>query len=145
MKALTLIALTFCLIASSCSRVKDKAKETINEGGETVGKSASEFFEGVADGVEESFQRTVVLSPELQEKGLKMGKHQMGDDNKLNLYLIFDQDFNGTLRAAVADKNGLEYGRTSLDIVATAGDAGYYDFVFDSRTDIELKSVITIQ
>lgn len=147
---LTLITL-FALLTISCDRVKNKTKETINKGGETVGKTASEFIEGVTEGVEQILQCEISLSQALMDQGLSTGKFSIedgaagGDDNKLTLYIIFDKDFSATLRAKAFDKNGLEIGRVTLDVEGKAGDAGYYDFVFDTRTYIEVKSKITIE
>lgn len=47
--------------------------------------------------------------------------------------------------AKAYDKTGLELGRARLDIKAKAGEAGYYDFIFDKRSYIEVKSRITFE
>lgn len=141
----------FALVVMSCGRVKKKTKDTINKGGETIGKTASEFIEGVTEGVEQTLQCKLTLSQELQEKGLKTGKFTIqsgpteGNNNQLTLYLIFDKAFKGTLKAKVVDKNGLEIGRSKSEVEGAAGDSGYFDFDFDKRTYIEVKSVITIE
>jgi hypothetical protein len=49
-KILVLLLLVFTLV--SCNQIKSKTKETINESGEIVGKSASEFIEGVSEGID---------------------------------------------------------------------------------------------
>ncbi|MBR9861503.1 hypothetical protein GYB22_12320 [bacterium] len=139
------------LITLSCSKVKKKTKETINKGGETVGKSASEFFEGVSEGVEKTLECEVILSQELNNKGLQTGKYTINNDslvgnkNQLTLYLIFNEDFKAPLTAKAYDKNGLEIGRTKLEVEGKAGDAGYFDFTFNKRTYIEVKSKILIE
>ena len=146
------ISLVLCaLLIISCNRVKQESKEAINKSGETVGKTASEFFEGVSEGVEKTLQCEVSLSQNLQERGLKTGKFTIendtagGNENQLTLYLIFDKDFKGPLVAKAYDKSGLEIGRTKLEVNRNAGDAGYYDFVFDTRTYIEVRSKIVIE
>lgn len=150
MKQLILITL-LSIFAISCDTVKRKTKQAINKGGETVGKTATEFIEGVTEGVDLTLQCELLLSQDLMDQGLKTGKFSIddgiegGNENKLILYLIFDKDFNDTMMARVFDKNGLEIGRTKLKVEGQAGDAGYYDFVFDKRTYIEVKSKITIE
>ena len=145
------ILLLILLVAVSCGKVKEKAKEGINKGGETVGKTATEFFEGVAEGVGKTLQCEIVLSQELQDKGVKIGKFSInnspegGTNNLLTQYLIFDKDFDSSISAKAFDKNGLEIGRTTLDIENKAGNAGYYDFAFDKRTYIEVKSKILLE
>jgi hypothetical protein len=42
------------------------------------------------------------------------------------------------------DKEGLEFGRTKLQVKGKAGDASFFDFVFDPRSAIEVKSTIEI-
>ena len=49
------------------------------------------------------------------------------------------------LRISVTDKNGLEYGRLNKSIERKAGDAGFIEFVFTSKTDIEDESHILIE
>jgi hypothetical protein len=143
--------LIFATACVSCGRINQKTKETINEGGEAVGKTATEFFEGVSEGVDKTLQCKIVLSQDLRDKGLQTGKFSIaadtsgGQNNVLVLYVIFDQDFSGSVSAKSFDKTGLETGRTKLVIEGKAGEAKYYDFVFDKRTYIEAKSRITIE
>ncbi len=149
-KTITLLIL-LTILTISCNRAKEKTKEAINKGGETVGKTATEFFEGVSEGVDKTLQCDISLSQNLQNKGLKTGKFSIENDttgavnNLLTLYLIFDKDFNDTLTVKAFDKNELEIGRTRLEVESKAGDASYYDFVFDRRTYIEVKSKILIE
>jgi len=146
-KLLTLLA----LLTISCDRVKKKTKEAINKGGETVGKTATEFFEGVSEGVDKTLQCELTLSKDLIKKGLKTGKFSIendsegGKNNLLTLYLIFEKDLKAQLTIKAFDKNNLEIGRTKMKIEGKEGNAKYYDFVFDKRTYIEVKSTITIE
>jgi len=39
----------------------------------------------------------------------------------------------------------LEIGRTKIDIEGKADEAGYFDFIFDKRSDIEVKSKIVLE
>jgi hypothetical protein len=139
------------LFLSSCNGFKEKTKETINNGGETVGKTATEFFEGVSEGVDKTLQCELRLSKDLSEKGLKTGKFLIANDslgnenNVVSLYLIFEKDFKGTVQVKVTDKNGLESGRVKTAIEGKAGEGKYYDFIFDKRANIEVKSKITIE
>lgn len=126
----------------SCDWAKDKAKSTLNKTGEIVGKTGSEIADGVSKGVEESFANSVILSDDLGQSGVKMGKVMITStdstsDNILAAYLIFDKPFLGKITAKVMDVNGQEFGRASVTIDAKADDAGFYDFVFDKRTNID--------
>ena len=142
--------LSVLMLLVSCSRVKEKAKETINKSGEAVGKTATEFFEGVYEGVDKTLQCELSLSNVLTDKGLKTGKFAVesadgGRNNQLTVYLIFDKDFKSPVTAKVFDKNGLEIGRTKIDVEGKADETGYFDFVFDKRSYIEVKSKIVLE
>ena len=149
MKHIILI-LSILMLLASCGKVKEKAKETINKSGETVGKTATEFFEGVAEGIDKTLQCELSLSQSLIDKGLKTGKFAIdnadgGRNNQLTVYLIFDKDFKSPVTAKVFDKNGLEVGRAKIDVEGKANEAGYFDFIFDKRTYIEVKSKIVLE
>jgi len=138
------------LLLASCGRVKEKARETINKSGETVGKTTTEFFEGFSEGIDKTLQCELSLSSSLKEKGLKTGKFNIensegGRNNQLTVYLIFDRDFKYPVTAKAFDKNGLEVGRTKIDIEGKTDEAGYFDFTFDKRTYIEVKSKIVLE
>lgn len=145
------IYFSILVISVSCNRVKEKAKETLNEGGEVVGKGATEIIEGVTEGVERTLDCEVKLSDALLKKGLTSGKYYIGQDsighidNVLRLYLIFNKDLKTSVTAKVKDKSGLETGRVKMEIEGISGDAKYFDFVFSEHTKIEARSVITIE
>ncbi len=141
------------LFAAACNRVREKANDTVNKGGKAVGETATEFIGGVVEGVdntiETKFDSKIVLSEELTKKGISIGKchvekGSLGKDNKLVVYIISENDFNGTLTFKVFDKNNAEYGRQTIEVNSKAGEAGYHDILFDPRTDIESKSTIKI-
>ena len=142
--------LVFATILVSCNRLKEKAKEGIHKSGETVGAGASEFISGVNKGVDETFGCTLSISEGLSQKGLKTGKFKVatdstGKENVLTAYLIFDNDFSDVITAKLFDTGGLEYGRSNMNITARKGEAKYFDFIFDSRTNIESKSKFTLE
>lgn len=150
MKQIIVLIFIVAMMASSCDNLKKKTKETINKGGEIVGKSASEFGEGLTEGVEQTLQCEISLSQNLKDAGLKTGKFIIESDsntnkNKLILYIITEKDFNASLTAKVYNKKGLEIGRAKIEVNSKAGSASYYDFVFDKRTHIEVRSKITIE
>lgn len=137
------------LVLSSCSDVKQKTRETLNEGGELVGKAVTEVAEGVSEGVDRTLECTLEMSPSLMARGLRTGKFTIGsdsgsNDNMVTVYLITEKDFSDTLLVKVFDKDGLETGRTRKPVSGKAGEAAYYDFIFDMRTNIEVRSKIVL-
>nr|WP_321235449.1 hypothetical protein [uncultured Psychroserpens sp.] len=147
---LYILALSFCVLCA-CQRVKDKTQDTINAGGEAVGKSAAEFVEGISEGIDKSLECKIELSKTLLEKGLKTGKYAIedspagGHDNLLTLYIIFEKDFKDIVYVKVFDKNGLETGRAKLEVEGQKGFADYFDFTFGKRAEIEAKSLILVE
>lgn len=142
--------ITIISILSSCDRTKDKAKDIIKGSGEIVGKTISEFGKGVTEGVEETFEVKITETEELKNKGIELGKinfenDSVGTDNVLNVYMIFNKNFNDTIRIKVYDNNNLEMGRSRQSINAKAGDASFYNFHFDKRTNIDSDSKITME
>ncbi|MCT4665274.1 MAG: hypothetical protein N4A45_08605 [Flavobacteriales bacterium] len=151
MKKLLTILISCFFLFVSCSKIKQKTKETINKSGEHVGKSATEFIEGITEGVDQALQCELHLSKDLIEKGIQTGKFSIedglyeGKKNLLALYLIFEKDFKGNISVKAFDKNDLEMGRSSQKIEAKAGDARFFEFQFDNRTHISVKSKIMIE
>lgn len=142
----------FCMsfLVISCNRIANKTKEGINKGGEVVGETATEFFEGVSEGVDKTLECEIKLSKDLIEQGLKTGVYNVdsnseGNNNQLTLYFIFDNDISKDVMAKVYNKKGLEIGRAKTFISGKSGDAGYYDFEFDKRTDIGFRNKIIIE
>lgn len=144
------LLILFIVFATSCNWAKEKAKETVNKSGETVGKAGSEFADGVAKGVEKTFQNEIRFSDQLSKKGLKAGKVIINGtdstaDNILTAYLIFDDNINQKITVKVFTGDGLEYGRTTQDIHGQKGEARYIDFVFDKRTNLDGRSTISFE
>jgi len=139
------------IMFTSCFLTSDKTRKTINEGGENVGKTASEFIEGISEGVHKSLECEISLSQNLKDKGISTGKFYIANDslgnlnNVLTVYFIFEKDFNNEISVKIFDKNNLEMGRTKIRVQAKAQEAKYYDFKFDKRTNIEVKSKIVIE
>ena len=147
-KLILFTCLFFILL--SCDKVKETTKETINKGGEVVGKASTEFIEGVSEGVDKTLACDIVVSENLKKKGIETGKYSIengsnGEKNKISIYLIFNQDFKGEIWSKVSDKSGLESGRSKLNVNAKANEAKFFDFEFDPRTKIEVKSKISFE
>lgn len=145
------MTIAIVIAITSCSHAEKRAKEVINKTGEAVGKTATEFIEGVTEGIDKTLQCEIILSQTLKDNGLQYGKFEINSDtqgghnNILTLYIIFNKDFKGNIIAKVFDKSGIECGRTLVNVDMKAGEAKYYDFSFDKRTQVEVKSRITIE
>jgi hypothetical protein len=127
---------------ASCSWAKQKAKESVNKTGEVVAKTGSEFVNGVSKGIEKDFQNEVGFSDRLKKQGLKSGKiiihgTDTSTDNILTTYLIFDDNLDENITIKVISEEGQEYGRVTQHITGLKGEAKYFDFIFDRRTNID--------
>jgi len=127
----------------------NKGEEALNKGGEAVKKTANKAADEFNDLIDRNLNCKVELSEALKAKGLTTGKFYIedgegGKDNKFVVYLITEKDFKGDVNFKAVDKNGQESGRTKVSLNKKAGDAGYEEVVFDPRTDIESKSIISI-
>lgn len=143
-----LLPLAVALLLTACSGTKEKAKEIINETGQTVGKGATEFVKGVGEGIDETLQSQLVLSDNLKAAGLQTGKFKVQQNNasdSLTVYMIFNKEFKKNVTVKVYDAQGNEYGRSGLNLEGHANDARYIGFAFDSHTDFESKSRFVIE
>src|SRR5262245_59559437 len=125
MKKVLPLFLVLALVA--CQRAKEGAKDALNASGEIAGKAASEVLEGVATGVEETWDVQVELDPSLKERGVSLGRTTVISDNELSVYLIASTPITDTLMAVATEKDGLEMGRAPVIVALEAGMAGYFD------------------
>ncbi|MEN9521656.1 MAG: hypothetical protein RL065_33 [Bacteroidota bacterium] len=144
-----IVFIGFVLLAS-CNWFKEKTKETVNKTGEVVAQTGSEFVDGVSKGVEKSFKNEIIISDDLKQKGLNVGKviinsSDTSTDNILTAYLIFDKDFNQNLVVKIFNDDNKEYGRVTKEIKTKKGEAKYFDFVFDKRTNIDGRGKIIVE
>ncbi|MBP7437096.1 MAG: hypothetical protein KBA16_05190, partial [Bacteroidia bacterium] len=89
-------------------------------------------------------------SESLKSKGIELGKStvssdSLGTDNLLSQYVIFNQDFSGTLTARVFDSSDKEMGRAAVEVVAKQKEARFIDFRFDPRTNIDSKCRLNVE
>ena len=136
-------------VENKADRAIDKGEAALEKGGEALKKTANKAADEFNDLVDRNMNCTLELSEELKAKGLSTGKFYIEEsagnkDNKLVVYLISEKDFSGDVKFKIVNKDGQELGRTTIKLNKKAGDAGYEDVVFDDRTDIESKSVITV-
>ena len=143
-----LILLLIALTLTACDRLKDKSKEALKEGGNMVGQGASQFADGVKDGVDHTFQSYVEVDSSLAKAGFHTGKFSVTKPDSiyiLSVYGVYDKALDRDLSVRVYDHNGQEYGRSHAHVHGQSGDAGYIDFRFGTRTDIESRSRFVIQ
>ena len=138
------------LTMTSCDWVKGKAKKTINKTGEIVGKSGSEFGDGIYRGVKKTFENDVKISDQLKAKGLELGEvlinsSETATDNVLTTYIVFNDNFDQEITIKIFNENGKEYGRITENLKGEKGKAQHFDFTFDEHVNIGTKGNITIE
>jgi len=100
--------------------------------------SACNLGSTIANTTEEVANKTATKAGEIIET-------LSGNDNKISIYFIFEEDFKGTVTVKAFDKQMQEVGRVKQELSGKKDDAGYVDFVFDERTNIDPKYTITIE
>ena len=146
----SVISFAACNLGNKVSNLTEEvANKTATKAGEIIGGSTRRFADGVGEGLDKAGNSSLQLSEELSKKGIKLGGHKIenlsGNDNKLSVYFIFEQDFTGTVMVKVFNKQMQEVGRIKQELSGKKDDAGYIDFVFDERTNIDPKYTITIE
>jgi hypothetical protein len=141
-KALTISTLALSIAFSSCDRLSNST--------EKIGETAGDMVKGVESGIKKARAINVTYTESLSAKGISNGKVSLkndkeGTDNLLSIYLIFSKRFKGRVSAKAYDNQGLEMGRSSVKIDAQDGDAGFYDFHFDKRTNIDRDGRIVLE
>ena len=137
---LSIIALSIMLL--SC----DKLSNTT----EKIGETAGSMVKGIETGVKKARAINLSYTESLTEKGISNGKVTLkndkeGTDNLVSVYLIFSKKFKGKITAKAYDNEGLEMGRSLIKVEADGGDAGFYDFHFDKRTNIDRDGRIVLE
>jgi hypothetical protein len=147
----TILSMLFvATIFSACDKVKNSTKNAIDQTAETAGKVGSDIVTKVGDGVQKSLECKVQLSEPLLQAGVQAGKVYFnkgveGNENVVSIYLIFQKDFSKNIAVKALDEKGVEYGRTSLMVKAKKDSANYFDFSFNKRVNLELKSTFILE
>jgi len=146
----SLVALALAVIVSACSKVSEKAGETIDSGARKVGKTATDIVNSIDKGVSESAEISIGISDALAKGGLESGKYYIrkdkdGNENILSVYLITNQDTDRELHAKLFDKKHVEMGRATVLLKQKKGEAAYWDFVFDPKISFEFQSTLIVE
>lgn len=141
-EVLKLSAVALSITLSACDRLSNTT--------EKIGETAGGMVKGIETGVKKARAINLSYTESLTEKGISNGKVTLrndkeGTDNLLSIYLIFSKKFRGKIIAKAYDNQGLEMGRSSIKVEAQAGDAGFYDFHFDKRTNIDRDGRIVLE
>ncbi|MEA5458407.1 hypothetical protein VB796_05125 [Arcicella sp. LKC2W] len=142
-KVLILSILAFSTMVSSCDRLSNST--------EKIGETAGTMVKGIETGVKKARAIKLTYTEALIDKGITNGKVTLksdkdgGTDNLLSVYLIFSKKFKGKVTAKAYDNDGLEMGRSSIKVDTQSGNAGFYDFHFDKRTNIDRDGKIVLE
>lgn len=128
----------------------ESGNERLQGATEKVGESASKAVKGLKAGIEKAIKVNIELTENLKIRGLSLGKTKLdskngGRHNMLNVYVIFDKKINRNVLLKVFNNQNEEVGRTKALISGDAGDAKYFDFIFDKRTNIDRDFKIVME
>jgi len=82
----------------------------------------------------------IFLSENLQQQGIELGNIINSEPNILEVYLIFNKNFEGNVLVKIKGETNIEIGRSSISINQKEGEAGYFKFTFDALTNADGKS-----
>lgn len=144
------VILASVVLLSACNWAGEKTRDVLNKGGELAGSAATEVIEGVATGVEDTWNVDVRVSEELKAQGLTLGKTSLESDsagrtNTLILYLSSERAITDTLTAVSYDQAGAEMGRTTVPLVIVAGSGDFHLLRFQAYTDLERKGRVDLR
>lgn len=146
---LLLYFISFSLaVLTSCSG--SSVKEKIEQVGDAAGQTAGKLAKGIESGISKTFDVQIELPETLKKQGISLGKaivssDKEGTDNLLSIYFIFSDKFTGSITAKAFDTKSQEMGRTTTPVQGNKGEANYFDFHFDKRTNIDSDSRLVIE
>lgn len=146
----SVLALSILSILTSCHWASEKTHTTINKAGEFVGKTSSEFGDGIYKGVKETFDNQIIISDELKAKGIDIGEVSItssdsSEDNVLKTYIIFNDNIDTKVMIKLFNDKGKEYGRLKQEIKGEKGDARHIKFIFDKEVSIGSKGKVSFE
>jgi hypothetical protein len=144
MRRLLLVSLLAAFAFTACEQ---KDRSVAKEAGDKVGQTITDFATGVGKGIDKRLTVNVELSKDLSERGLSVTLGKVSGKRGLSVYLIAQRAFKSRLIAKALDKDGLEIGRSVVDVSFAADDAKYVNFAFQDEMDTQLvaKYVIDIK
>ena len=76
---------------------------------------------------------------------MTVSSDSIGNDNLLQIYIIFNSDLKKEITAKAFDSKKLEIGRVKIKIEGKKDEAKYFEFHFDKRTEINNDCKIVIE
>ena len=139
-----------CIITTIIACRTESGNERLQGATEKVGESASKAVKGLKAGIEKATKVNIELSENLKTRGVSLGKIKLdskngGRHNILNVYVIFDKKINRNVLLKVFNNQNEEVGRTKTLISGNEGEAKYFDFIFDKRTNIDRDFKIVME
>lgn len=139
MRIVVAYAMGCLVLITGCGKGESIAKKA----GATVGETVTDFASGVGKGIDIKMTVPVELSEDLAKYGLsktvsKETTLEPGREKGIAIYFISKTLLKGVLIMKALNKEGLEIGRSTVDIDFAADDAKYVTFKFDKELDSRL-------
>ena len=100
-------------------------------------ESVGEFASGVSNGVVKAINPKIEISESLKKTEITFGKmtvssDSIGNDNLLQIYIIFNSDLKKEITAKAFDSKKLEIGRVKIKIEGKKDEAKYFVFHYNN-------------
>ena len=128
------------MLIFSCGKKDDEslAKKT----GSKVGETLTDFASGMGKGIDKQMTVDVELSKEMIDMGIsKTISKGLGLDSSgkgITVYLISEKAIESKLVAKAVTDDGMEIGRSTIEISMADDDAKYATFIFDDEMDTQI-------
>ncbi len=134
---LSIGALALVVALSACGGEK---KSLSQRAGSVISGSAADFVAGVGEGVDRRMNIDLDVDPEMQAKGLSVtfGKSRGVGSKDASVYVTAANPFEGKLLAKALDVDGVEIGRSVIEVSFEADDAQYVNFTFNDEMDSQM-------
>jgi hypothetical protein len=132
------VLLAVLLLLTGC----EKGDQSVHQAGQRVGETLTDFTKGVGSGVDNRLDVPVELGEEVVKLGLRTtvaksdGLENAGKKS-LTVYFISSEAVNTWLQAKALNKEGVEVGRSTVEVDLAADDAKYVTFEFDPEMDAQ--------
>jgi hypothetical protein len=126
------------LVFALCS-CGDSRDDAAKDAGSAIGETLTNFSTGVGKGIDKGMEVDVKLSAEIGDKGITSTiSKDLGLDNAgkgISIYLISTREFKSKLIAKALNSEGMEVGRSVVEVELGVDDAKYFKFIFDDEMD----------
>lgn len=115
----------------------DDDRSLSQRAGSAISGTAADFVAGVGEGVDKRMEIALAVDPSVAANGLaaNLGKSRGVGSKDAAIYVTSTKAFEGKLLAKALDGEGVEVGRSVVEVAFEADDGKYVNFAFNQEMD----------